>query len=118
MPSAYSRLRVVTSALATAVAPIASTGSPLSHLSGAVAGNGSSLQSLSSFIIVNTTAAKNFASLDSPIQFASTQACACGRTISEIPLLPWIHTRSQWLSRSAAQIKRCEIVVKKIRSYK
>jgi hypothetical protein len=53
------------------------------------------MQSLSSFMIVNTTAAKNFASLDSPIQFASTQACACGRTISEIPLLPWVHTRSQ-----------------------
>jgi hypothetical protein len=69
MPSACSTLRVVRPALATAVAPIASAGSALSHPSGAATGNGSSMQSLLSFTVVNTTTAKSStATLDSPIQ--------------------------------------------------
>lgn len=101
MPSAHSTLRTRQSALAIAVAPIASTGSPLSHLSGAAARNGSSVQPLSPFTFVNTTAAKNSAaSLESPIQLGLRRLSAPGRTISEDPLFPWLHTRSQWPFRS------------------
>lgn len=97
MPSAHSILRAVRLALATAVAPIASTGSALSHLSGAVTGNGSSMQPLLSFTVVNTTTAKSStASLESPIQLGFRGLGAPGRTISEIPLAPCVHARSQW----------------------
>jgi hypothetical protein len=106
MPSAYSTLRVVRLALATAVAPIASTGSVPNHLSGAVAGDGSSMQPLLSFTVVNTTTAKSStASLESPIQFGFRRLSASGRTISEVPLVPWVHARPQWPFRSATQME-------------
>lgn len=106
MPSAYSTLRAVRLALATAVAPVASTGSVPSYLSGAVAGNGSSMQALLSFTVVNTTTAKSStASLESPIQLKFRGLNASARTISETPLVPWIHTWSQWPFRFATQME-------------
>jgi hypothetical protein len=68
MPSAYSTLRIVRLALATAVAPIASPGSLLSHgfQSGAATSHRSSMQPLLSFTVVNTTQSNNNASLDNP----------------------------------------------------
>ena len=115
MPSAYSTLRIVRLALATAVAPIASTGSLLSHgfQSRAATGNGSSMQPLLSFTVVNTTQRNNNASLDNPGLLKFRGLNAFSRTISEVPLASWVHTRSQWPFVPRHTWKRCEIVVKK-----
>jgi hypothetical protein len=120
MPSAYSTLRIVRLALATAVAPIASTGSLLSHgfQSGAATGNGSSMQPLLPFTVVNTTQSNNNASLDNPglLKFR-------GLTPSQELFL-----KSHWRRGSIHGLnglfvprhkwKRCEIVVKNFRSSK